>query len=73
MRISFYSAPHAIVGMLRGVHLARAGTQPQHLQRLFKEAAHFALLPGRPGHSIAREVERSARRKCPPKKMPVRA
>jgi hypothetical protein len=73
VRISFHTARHAIVGMLRGVHLARAGTVPQHLQWLLKEAGHFVLPPRRLGRSFAREVKRSTRSKYPPKKMPVRA
>lgn len=73
VRISFHTARHAIVGALRSVHLARAGTVPAHLQWLLDEARHFVLPPRRQGRSFAREVKRSTRSKYPPKKMPVRA
>lgn len=73
VRISFHTARHAIVGVLRSVHLARAGVVPQHLQWLMDEAKHFVLPPRRQGRSFPREVKRSTRSKYPPKKMPVRA
>lgn len=73
VRMSFHTARHAIVGVLRSVHLARAGAIPQHLQWLMQEAGHFVLPPRRQGRSFAREVKRSTRSKYPPKKMPVRA
>lgn len=73
VRISFHTARHAIVGVLRSVHLARAGVVPQHLQWLMDEAQHFVLPPRRQGRSFPREVKRSTRSKYPPKKMPVRA
>lgn len=73
VRISFHTARHAIVGVLRSVHLARAGVVPQHLQWLIDEARHFVLPPRRQGRSFAREVKRSTRSKYPSKKMPVSA
>lgn len=73
VRISFHTARHAIVGVLRNVHLARAGVVPEHLQWLMNEARYFVLPPRRLGRSFAREVKRSTRSKYPPKKMPVRA
>jgi Insertion element 4 transposase N-terminal/Transposase DDE domain len=73
VRISFHTARHAIVGVLRSVHLARAGVVPQHLQWLMQEARHFVLPPRRQGRSFPREVKRSTRSKYPPKKMPVSA
>ena len=72
VRISFHTARHAIVGVLRGVHLARPGVVPQHLQWLMDKAKHFVLPPRRHGRSFPREVKRSTRGKYPPKKMPVR-
>jgi Insertion element 4 transposase N-terminal/Transposase DDE domain len=71
-RISFHTAQHAIVGALNTVHLARAGTLPQHLQRLLEQARYFVLPPRRTDRSFPREVKRSARGKYPSKKMPVR-
>lgn len=71
-RISFHTAQHAIVGALNTVHLARAGTLPQHLQRLLEQARYFVLPPRRPGRSFPREVKRSSRSKYPSKKMPAR-
>ena len=73
VRISFHTARHAIVGALRGVHLARAGVVPQHLLWLMEEARHFVLPPRRLGRSFPREVKRSTRSKYPSKKMPVSA
>ena len=73
VRISFHTARHAIVGVLRSVHLARAGVVPEHLQWLMKEAEHFVLPLRRQGRRFPREVKRSTRSKYPPKKMPVRA
>lgn len=73
VRISFHTARLAIVGVLRSVHLARAGVVPQHLQWLMDEARHFVLPPRRQGRSFAREVKRSTRSKYPSKKMPVSA
>lgn len=73
VRISFHTARHAIVAVLRSVHLARAGAIPQQLQWLMDEAGHFVLPPRRQGRSFAREAKRSTRSKYPPKKMPVRA
>jgi hypothetical protein len=70
-RISFHTAQHAIVGALNTVHLARAGTLPQHLQRLIEQARYFVLPPRRTDRSFPREVKRSARGKYPSKKMPV--
>lgn len=71
-RISFHTAQHAIVGVLNTVHLARAGTLPQHLQRLLEQARYFVLPPRRTDRSFPREVKRSSRSKYPSKKMPVR-
>ncbi|MCG2601856.1 MULTISPECIES: IS4 family transposase [Burkholderiales] len=71
MRISFHTARHAIVGVLRSVHLARAGAIPQHLQWLLDEARHFVLPPRRQDRSFPRQVKRAARSKYPTKKMPV--
>ena len=71
-RISFHTAQHAIVGAINAVHLARAGTLPQHLQRLLEQARYFVLPPRRTDRSFPREVKRSSRSKYPPKKMPVR-
>ncbi len=71
-RISFHTAQHAIVGALNTVHLARAGTLPQHLQRLLEQARYFVLPPRRTDRSFPREGKRSARSKYPSKKMPVR-
>jgi len=71
-RISFHTAQHAIVGALNTVHLARAGTLPQHLQRLLELARYFVLPPRRTDRSFPREVKRSSRSKYPSKKMPVR-
>jgi len=71
-RISFHTAQHAIVGALNTVHLTRAGTLPQHLQRLLEQARYFVLPPRRTDRSFPREVKRSARGKYPSKKMPVR-
>lgn len=59
VRISFHTAQHAIVGALHSVHLARAGTLPQHLQRLLEQARYFVLPPRRCGRSFPREVKRS--------------
>jgi hypothetical protein len=73
VRISFHTARHAIVGVLRSVHLARAGAVPEHLRWLFEQARHFVLPPRRQGRSFAREVKRSSRSKYPTKKMPVSA
>jgi hypothetical protein len=73
VRISFHTARHAIVGVLRSVHLARVGVVAQHLQWLMDEARHFVLPPRRQGRSFPRELKRSTRSKYPPKKMPVRA
>ena len=67
-RISFHTAQHAIVGTLRTVHLARAGTLPQHLQRLLDQARYFVLPQRRVDRSFPREVKRSARSKYPSKK-----
>jgi Transposase DDE domain/Insertion element 4 transposase N-terminal len=71
-RISFHTAQHAIVGALNTVHLARAGTLPQHLQRLLEQARYFVLPPRRTDPRFPREVKRSSRSKYPSKKMPVR-
>lgn len=71
-RISFHTAQHAIVGALNTVHLARAGTLPQHLQRLLEQARYFVLPPRRTDRSFPREVKRSTRSKYTSKKMPVR-
>jgi len=71
-RISFHTAQHAIVGAINTVHLARAGTLPQHLQRLLELARYFVLPPRRNDRSFPREVKRSSRSKYPSKKMPVR-
>lgn len=71
-RISFHTARHAIVGALNTVHLARAGTLPQHLQRLLEQARYFVLPPRRTDRSFPREVKRAARSKYTSKKMPVR-
>ena len=71
-RISFHTAKHAIVGALNTVNLARAGTLPQHLQRLLEQARYFVLPPRRTDRSFPREVKRSSRSKYPSKKMPVR-
>lgn len=73
VRISFHTARHAIVGVLRSVHPARAGAVPQQLQGLLEEAHHFVLPPRRTGRSFPRQVKRSTRSKYPSKKMPVRA
>lgn len=67
-RISFHTAQHAIVGALNTVHLARAGTLPQHLQRLLEQARYFVLPPRRTDRSFPREVKRSSRSKYPSKK-----
>ncbi|MDO9004090.1 MAG: IS4 family transposase [Aquabacterium sp.] len=67
-RISFHTAQHAIVGALNTVHLTRAGTLPQHLQRLLEQARYFVLPPRRTDRSFPREVKRSARGKYPSKK-----
>lgn len=72
VRISFHTAQHAIVGALNTVHLARAGTLPQHLQRLLDQARYFVLPPRRAGRSFPRTVKRSSRSKYPSTKMPVR-
>jgi len=50
------------------VHLTRAGTLPQHLQRLLEQARYFVLPPRRTDRSFPREVKRSARGKYPSKK-----
>lgn len=71
-RISFHTAQHAIVGALNTVNLARAGTLPQHLQRLLEQARYFVLPPRRTDRNFPREVKRSSRSKYPSKKMPVR-
>ena len=68
VRISFHTAHHAIVGVLRSVHLARSGAIPQHLQWLMHEAHHFVLPPRRLARSFARQVKRSTRSKYPTKK-----
>ena len=68
VRISFHTAQHAIVGAIHSVHLARAGTLPQHLQRLLEQACYFVLPPRRTNRSFPRVVKRSARSKYPPKK-----
>lgn len=67
IRISFHTAQHAIVGVLRSVHLARAGAVPQHLQWLLEQARYFVLPPRRPDRKFPREVKRS-RSKYPTKK-----
>ncbi len=67
-RISFHTAQHAIVGALRTVHLDRAGTLPQHLQRLLDQARYFVLPPRRTHRSFPRQVKRSSRSKYPSKK-----
>lgn len=72
VRISFHTAKHAIVSALHAVHLARAGTLPQHLQLLLEQARYFVLPPRRSGRCFPREVKRS-RSKFPTKKMPARA
>ena len=72
VRISFHTAKHAIVTAINTVHLARAGTLPQHLQVLLEQARYFVLPSRRTGRSFPREVKRS-RSKFPTKKMPVRA
>lgn len=66
-RISFHTARHAIVGVINTVHLARAGTLPELLQRLLMQARHFVLPPRRADRSFPREVKRS-RSKFPTKK-----
>ena len=68
VRISFHTAQHAIVGAIHAVHLARAATLPQHLQRLLEQACYFVLPPRRTNRSFSRVVKRSARSKYPPKK-----
>lgn len=68
VRISFHTAQHAIVTAINTVHLARAGTLPQHLQRLLDQARYFVLPPRRPDRSFPREVKRSSRSKYPSKK-----
>ena len=67
-RISFHTAQHAIVGAINTVHLARAATLPQHLQRLLEQARYFVLPPRRTDRSFPREVKRSTRGKYPSKK-----
>jgi hypothetical protein len=71
VRISFHTAQHAIIGVLRSVHLARAGALPAQLQHLLDQARHFVLPPRRLNRSFPREVKRSSRSKYPSKKMPV--
>ena len=66
-RISFHTARHAIVGAINTVHLARAGTVPELLQRLLEQARYFVLPPRRSGRSFPREVKRY-RSKFPTKK-----
>ncbi len=66
-RISFHTARHAIVGAINTVHLARAGTLPELLQRLLEQARYFVLPPRRTGRSFPRQVKRS-RSKFPTKK-----
>lgn len=68
VRISFHTARHAIVGAINTVHLARAGTLPQHLQRLLDQARYYVLPPRRAGRSFPRVVKRSSRSKYPSKK-----
>ena len=67
-RFSFHTAQHAIVVALNTVHLARAGTLPQHLQRLLEQALYFVLPPRRSHRSFPREGKRSTRSKYPSKK-----
>jgi len=67
-RISFHTAQHAIVAAINSVHLARAGTLPELLQRLLDQACYFVLPPRRANRSFPRVLKRSTRSKYPSKK-----
>ena len=66
-RISFHTAQHAIVGLLRTASLATPGTLPQRLADLLAQARYFVLPPRRPDRSYPREVKNRAH-KFPSKK-----
>jgi hypothetical protein len=59
-RISFHTAYHAIVNVLRFASLESAGTLPGQLARLLEQAHLFVLPPRRPDRRYPRVVKNRA-------------